>query len=350
MTWDKHYAEILETRADREMAGLEPLPKIYISFSGGRTSAVMTKRLWEEVRDTHEAVIIFANTGCEHPATLDFVFQCECAFDWPVAWVEAVVDPRRGKGVGHKLVNYQTASRNGEPFADVVAKYGIFNQTNPACTNRTKIDPIQSLLRELGYRWGRGLNHQVAIGIRADEFDRMSAYAMQNRGAIYPMVKWGMTKADVGREIKTWGFDLRIPGDHYGNCTWCWKKSLRKHLTLALESPEVFDFPRQMEEQHGKDSAHRKCSDDNGYTWWFRKNRSVGDIMQLAKDKEFTPYSDDPVVMGWTDAPVITRERTWEAELNMQGACGESCEIFADEAWITASDDPMQPSLFEELT
>lgn len=125
MTPDEWNDTLAEAAALREMAGMEPLPRLSCSFSGGRTSAVMTKRLWKERRDSHELRITFCNTSCEDDRTLDFVHQCETHWGWPVVWLEAVVDPRPGKGIKHRIVSYETACRDGEVFEAVVQKYGI---------------------------------------------------------------------------------------------------------------------------------------------------------------------------------------------------------------------------------
>jgi len=329
MTFEEHRKIVAQRNAEREVAGLGPLPKLTISFSGGRTSAVMTKRLWDERKDTHDIVITFANTGCEHPATLDFVFQCESVFGWPVVWIEAKVNPEFGKGVGYAVVDYASASRNGEPFEDVVAKYGIFNAVNPSCTARTKTDPMHAFLADQGFFVGSKLNCKTAIGIRSDEADRVSVFAAKQYGAIYPMVEWGMTKRDVGLAMAGWGFDLRIPGDHYGNCTWCWKKTLRKHLTLMKQSPEVFDFPERMEERYGSARPDMASTDDDGRAWWFRKHTSVQQLREMAKTREFQPYRDDLYASG--------RERDRDLDLGT-GACGESCGVYADPTSDDASD------------
>lgn len=297
------------------------MPKLSISFSGGRTSAVMTKLLWDKHAATHEIAITFANTGCEHDATLDFVHACEQHFGWPVVWLEADVDPRPGKGVSHKVVDYATASRNGEPFEAAVAKYGIFNPTSKSCTTKLKQLVMESYLRTQGFLRGRSLNYKTAIGIRADEMDRMSSQA-DKQGLIYPLVEWGYTKRDVALEIKTWPFDLGIPGDHYGNCVWCWKKSFRKLLTLAKEDPSAFDFPRRMEAKYGTFKAEAAAG-HNGRRYWFRGHRSVEDLLQEAKEREFEPYRDDPHDHAH-DTP-------FDADLDVGGSCGDSCEVWADE-------------------
>lgn len=192
-------------------------PKLAISFSGGRSSAVMTKLCLEEYGDTHEIVVTFANTGCEHPATLDFVRDCDRYWGFNTVWLEAVISPVDGEGVRHKVVNYETASRNGEPFEAYIAKSGMPNPTNPGCTRNLKQDVSESYLRSLGWVQGKRLNYRTAIGIRADEIDRMSVHA-ERHGFVYPLVDKGITKAKVNAIMAAQPWDLKIPNDALGNC------------------------------------------------------------------------------------------------------------------------------------
>ena len=53
-----------------------------VSFSGGRTSAYMLRQVLDNNDDLGDLVVTFANTGKEHPATLEFVR--ECAERWAV--------------------------------------------------------------------------------------------------------------------------------------------------------------------------------------------------------------------------------------------------------------------------
>lgn len=61
-----------------------------ISFSGGRTSAYLLRK----VLDAHGGTLppgvhaLFANTGKEHPATLDFVRDCGERWGVPIVWLE----------------------------------------------------------------------------------------------------------------------------------------------------------------------------------------------------------------------------------------------------------------------
>lgn len=54
---------------------------LFVSFSGGETSARMTQMLLTKWRRKYDkVVVVFANTGEENEATLDFVCQCDIAF------------------------------------------------------------------------------------------------------------------------------------------------------------------------------------------------------------------------------------------------------------------------------
>ncbi len=102
--------------------------KLLISFSGGKTSAYMLWWLWHHWPDRHnwDVVVVFANTGKEAEGTLFFVE--ECSLDWgiPVVWVEYVpVKTGKGWGVSHRVLDYESASRKGEPFEAMIQCLGI---------------------------------------------------------------------------------------------------------------------------------------------------------------------------------------------------------------------------------
>lgn len=263
--------------------------KLVVSVSGGRSSMYMAYRLHTEYQDLYEMVFIFANTGQELEETLLFVHQCETEHGLPIVWIEAVVNPETGKGTRHRVVDYHTASRGGEPFEAVIAKYGIPNISRPRCTDELKIFPINSYKRSI--EW---VGVPQAIGIRADEPKR---YANRKPKTIYPLVDFfPVTKQDV---ITWWSkqpFDLQLQ-EHEGNCSWCYKKSLSKLKRLLKERPEVFDFPERMEREYGLVRAKQGIPIN-----FFRGNRSVADLRTLN-------VQDDEVVIE-----DITRE------------CGESCE------------------------
>lgn len=296
-------------------------PRLAISFSGGRSSAVMTRLCLQEYGATHDIVVIFANTGCEHPATLDFVRDCDRYWGFNTVWVEAVISPEEGVGVGHTVVSYETASRNGGPFEAAIAKYGIFNQIAKGCTGKLKMLPCNSYLSSIGWTHGKKIDHQIAIGIRVDEIDRMSEKA-DDRGIIYPLVDKGITKAKVNAIMAAQPWDLKIPNDALGNCTWCWKKTKRKHLTLAKTHPEVFDFPARMERDYGhvKTGPDYKATGPDGRRHFFRGHQDTTDIIRDAHEKQG--------LILYTDA---VQSSIFDELLDLGGSCSDGCEIGADD-------------------
>ena len=297
----------------------DAVKRLCVSFSGGRTSAYMLLHCLKYYRD-HEIIITFANTGCEHPATLDFVHRMDQHIGGGTVWLEADVSPVHGEGVGHRIVSYDTASRNGEPFERAVSKYGIFGPSYPNCTGRLKTEVMDSFLRSAGWPTGaKSRTHDTAIGIRYDECDRLPPrHKRASMRLVYPLVEARVTKDMVRDFWSKQPFDLQIPGDHYGNCVWCWKKSNRKLMTLAKECPSAFDFPRRMEEKYGE----VKAKNESGVRRFFRENRSVDDIFRMA-ERPFEPYRDN-----------VERDLfsgTWDESLDIGGACGDSCEVGADE-------------------
>lgn len=270
--------------------------QLFISFSGGRTSAYMTWRLLGPDRpaDT-EIVVAFANTGCEHEKTLEFIDRCDRLFGFGTVWIEAVTQPAKGDGVLPRIVTIDTASRNGEPFEAVIRKHGVPNRNFQHCTRELKARVLRAYMRSIG--WAK---YQTAIGIRADETDRMNVNAERER-FIYPLIGWGVRKPDVLAWWSRQSFDLGLP-EHLGNCTWCWKKSLKKHLILARENPEVYAFPARMEATYPdagpgiRDRPRR----------FFRGNLGASDLLAMANGPE--PAGSDE-----------------------SGNCSESCEVHEEE-------------------
>ncbi len=290
--------------------------RISISFSGGKTSAYMTKMLLDHFR-THEPdreiIVTFANTGQEHEETLKFVDRCDKAFGFGVVWLEADVVHGKRVATGHRIVTFETASRNGEPFEEVIKKYGIPNKMYNHCTRETKLAPMLSYHKSLGWKPGE---YSVAIGIRADEVDRVSMKTMKE-GGFYPCVDAGVTKDDVREWWIQQEFNLGIP-EQLGNCTWCWKKSLRKLMTLTQTHPEIFDFPRRMEKEHAMSGGERRDGSVKEPRIFFRENNSTKSLFVKASQGNFAPFEDDKFI-------------PFDDELDVGGACGDSCEIYSDQ-------------------
>lgn len=287
-----------------------------ISFSGGETSAMMAYLIMSSnsMRAEYDDVrCVFANTGQENEQTLEFIDRCDKTFGLRVVWVEADVNPSRGEGTGHSIVDFEAADRSGRVFESVIDKYGIPNQDYPHCTRELKGNPIRSYLRSIG--WSTG-TYDTAIGIRLDEIDRMSAAASEQR-LIYPLVsRFPSKKAHVNEFWERQPFRLDLKG-YQGNCKWCWKKSLRKQLTIIGETPEAYDFPERMEREKGH------CGAGDAQRVFFREHRTVADLRRLAATTRFRPANDD--------ARHYQLE-LFSFEMDAANGCEESCEVEFGEA------------------
>jgi 3'-phosphoadenosine 5'-phosphosulfate sulfotransferase (PAPS reductase)/FAD synthetase len=92
---------------------------IQVSFSGGRSSAMMAKIMLDNY-DRDRLLFTFANTGKEMPQTLDFVHECDVNWNLGVVWIEY------DKNNGFRVVNRETASENGRPFRNLLKSESIF--------------------------------------------------------------------------------------------------------------------------------------------------------------------------------------------------------------------------------
>lgn len=296
--------------------------KLLISFSGGETSAYMTQWVLNNWRERYpDILVVFANTGQENEQTLEFVKRCDDYFGFNTVWIEAVQFPNERRAAGFKVVSYETASRDGAPFEAAIKKYGIPNQKFKDCTRNLKQKPIEAYAKSVGWELG---TYDLAIGIRADEGDRMSVAASKRR-IVYPLISaHPMTKPKINTWWAAQPFRLELKG-YQGNCKWCWKKSFRKHLTIISETPEVYDFPRRMEALYGrigpeflKNDPDRPISPEYRRTF-FRGNMSVQDLFtEYARKKDMFTRADD-------DAAVF------DPDFDVGAGCEESCEVFGDD-------------------
>ena len=273
-------------------------PKYQISFSGGRTSAYMTKLLIDNLSNEYDFIVTFANTGLEHPKTLEFVHNCDTHFGFNTVWLEAVVHKGR-VACTHKIVTYETASRKGEPFHEVIKKYGIPNMSFPFCTRELKINPMNSYLRSLGIDYR---TIPTAIGIRADEKRRVSKTAEATQ-IHYPLIDlWPCDKQDVLDWWEEQAFDLGID-EFEGNCRGCFKKTFRKHFMQIERESSVYDFHREMEDKY------RLVGPQEGARVFFRQNTDTRGLFKMYEENK--------------DSPRRMVETAYE-----NGGCSESCEVY----------------------
>lgn len=291
---------------------------LFVSTSFGRSSGFMARRIQQDwSRKYSNIYFLFANTGLEHEETLKFGQKLTDVFGIPVVWLEAVVDPRKGYGIRHKVVTYETASRNGEPFEAHTAKEGLPGPTNRKCSDRLKLMVMASYRRSLGYKKREAY---TAIGIRSDEVDRINPKHLTEK-IIYPLVTdWVVTKEMVFRWWEKQTFNLGIP-DNLGNCVPCYQKTRRKLLSAMKTDPRHFDFIDMLEEKYGDIRGVDWKFEDGYRRTFFRGNCTTKDLRREAANG-FDPYVDN-------QTGVYTGDLFGDAldEIDAGGDCDRGCIV-----------------------
>jgi 3'-phosphoadenosine 5'-phosphosulfate sulfotransferase (PAPS reductase)/FAD synthetase len=278
-----------------------------ISFSGGRSSAYMLHKILEahdgDLRD--DTIVTFANTGREMPETLDFVHAIETHWDVPIVWLELgeyliTGEWQTGSKAGMPrysaqtvVVDYETASRNGEPFERLVKKRNYLpNIMSRFCTAELKVRRIRDYLKAQGHNdWTQ------YIGIRGDEPRRaikMHGRTDEGHDMFLPMFLDGTTKEDVHEFWKSQAFDLglysRDGTTDFGNCDLCFLKGGRKKLSLIRERPDLADWWIRMEDMMSETTA--------GSAARFRNDQpSYREMKVIASDQpSLFEYADDETI------------------------------------------------------
>lgn len=284
--------------------------KLLVSFSAGETSAYMAKMLKEKFSDKYDMFFVFANTGKEREETLIFADKCDKEFGLNLVWVEAETNMKKGKGVKAKVVNFETASRNGEPFYDMIKKHGIPNTQMGFCTRELKDYAIRAYCRQIGLKKS---DYKIAIGIRADEFDRVNPN-FKSKGFAYPLIDSNITKPQINAFWAKMPFRLNLKS-YEGNCDFCFKKSDRKLLTIAKENPQVVKWWSDIEKEFENYNPRNAVPP---FTF-FRNNRNA---------KYFIENSNSNFRLATDEKFNTAFSKSLFDELDFSGTCDESCLAF----------------------
>lgn len=259
------------------MPDIAELPLV-CSFSGGESSALMTKLVNEKFKGKRQIINIMANTTKETKKCLEFARKVDEYLGLNLVLIEAVAHPEHGKASTHKVTTFDEARCNGEAFEEMIAVYGIPNAAFPHCTRELKTNPIRSYLKSIGID-----NYVTAIGYRADEPARIKWEKARLMQHYYPLAEtWRVNKRDVRDFWKKQPFQLGLK-EHEGNCDMCWKKSKNKHLTLITEQPHLIQWWGRMEEKYGMFSAGRDTADHPPPYTFFRNGESAKDLIEDSK-------------------------------------------------------------------
>lgn len=191
-----------------------------INFSGGRTSAMMTILEYKQ-----GDIVLFCDTGREHPKTYKFIHDFEAYEKIPVVWLK-----------------YEGG------FERLIEKYqAVPNRFMRFCTKELKAKTARRYLRSLGIT-----SYFNLIGFRADEQLRIKRNKNHWKKVInvFPLNSMGITKPDV---IRFWAgkkYDLETPSI-LGNCTLCFQKGKNAIISIMQQYPELANEWIADEERQG---------------------------------------------------------------------------------------------------
>ena len=258
-----------------------------ISFSGGRTSGYMLRKILDRGLQPNVHVL-FCNTGKEDDRTLDFVRDCEVNWDVRIRWLQyrrrylpeyrspevaaAAAKlrehfgfhfdplPPGGDEPGFVEVDYTRAARTKDvpsvhhPFTNLVMVSGVPNAATRLCSTEMKTRVMKRFMLANGYEeW---IN---VVGMRADEPKRVKKLLVkppERWENVAPLAEALVTEHDV---LKFWGeqpFDLALPhdpalGTYLGNCDLCMLKRPEKKVRVVQENPAVLGWWERVEQASG---------------------------------------------------------------------------------------------------
>lgn len=231
-----------------------------VSFSGGRTSALMLKLILERY-NRKDIKILFANTGKERNETYDFIHKIEKEWSIDVVWLEyqriktdknltKLLKTKRMTAYADKqdnmhwfkIANYDTAKRHldDEGSFDHLLNWtkSLPNPIQRSCTAQLKIKTMQR------YLWSVGIHSFVNhIGFRYDEIDRIVDIVNshdRDKEVYYKflLAEEKISQDDVNKFWENQPFNLQLK--HYeGNCHLCFLKKRKIKQQLVREQPDL---------------------------------------------------------------------------------------------------------------
>lgn len=257
---------------------------LVLNLSGGRTSGYM---LWRQLQEQRPDYVLFGNTGKEREETLVFLNEIETRWQVPVVWLEytrgdsAIAKDERGHGF--RVVNFETASRNGEPLKEILDWMpSLPNVRARGCTTQGKVRTMGRFLR-----WKGLTTWRAAIGIRNDEADRMLDMLADFPSYIrpeFPLVKAGVKESDVMAFWAQQPFDLQLQ-QHEGNCDGCFLKASWKLLRIEKDKPGTLGWWAG-EEANAKARGCRTGAQ-------FREDRTYAGLLHVANHPSLWPEDED---------------------------------------------------------
>jgi len=223
-----------------------------VSFSGGRTSGYMLRHILDAHggRIPDDVHVVFFNTGREFEQTLRFVHECGSRWNVPITWLEF----DSAEPFDTAIVGYNSASRNGEPFAKVIRARGFLpNPTMRLCTHYLKVKRGIAFMRDIR-SYGEWVN---VVGLRHDEPRRVARQKAMNEAGkerfetVLPLDEAKVSRRDVSAFWKRQPFDLGLPDNDgktpLGNCDLCFMKGAATIQGIMRLFPERVGWWMEME-------------------------------------------------------------------------------------------------------
>jgi len=283
---------------------------IFCSVSAGYSSVMMALKIKEWYPD-HKIIYAMANTSKEREESLEFMHEADKHFGLNITWIEAVINQEKGKGTDYKITDFESLKRNGEIFEEGIKKYGIPSKINKWCNREMKLVPLKKFCDDVfGVK-----NYSIAVGMRADEIDRVSS-DYKNNNVFYPLMDNNIGTKYRNMFWKDQPIQIKIPA-YKGNCDMCFEKSNRKLMTTIIEEPEKAIWWDNMIKKYsqitidGKDSYNWYA--ENGGMNFYRENKTIEELVEMAK-QPFTKATDEYI---------------YENDLfDLEGECGAGCKVF----------------------
>jgi hypothetical protein len=218
--------------------------KRIFNFSGGKTSAYMVIHYYQP-----GDLVIFCDTGREHPKTYKFINDFEAFENIPIIRLQ-----------------YEGG------FEGMLSKkQGVPNQFKRYCTVELKIKTCRRYLRSLGI-----MKYENFVGFRYDEPLRVKRRKQMWKQVVdkFPLYEDKIDKQIINHYWSQKPYNLEIPSI-LGNCTLCFMKGKNAIISILQSYPELAE-PWIADEKR------------KGYT--YLNNISIEQLKQIADNNLFREY------------------------------------------------------------
>ena len=217
------------------------------NFSGGKTSAYMVIKYYQP-----GDLVIFCDTGREHPKTYKFINDFEAHENIPIIRLKY-------EGGFERLIE----KRKGVP-----------NQFKRYCTVELKIKTCRRYLRSNGI-----MKYENFVGFRYDEPLRVKRRKQMWKQVIdkFPLYEDKIDKQIINHFWNGGGgrdYNLEIPSI-LGNCTLCFMKGKNAILSILASYPEL---------------AEPWIADEKKTGYTYLKGVSIEQLKQIAENNLFKDY------------------------------------------------------------